>query len=328
MSAVPAPFEAAAALVGVGPAPTPTARRERLRALLSDGLTGAGTLVLPGATDALGVRLIEEAGFEAAYATGAGLANAQHGVPDIGLVSLDEVVDHVERLASATHLPLVVDADTGFGQPLMAMRAARRLERAGAAALQLEDQDMPKRCGHFDHHALIPTEHMQAKLVAVRQALEDPATVVIARTDARSVLDIDEAIRRGHAYVDAGADVIFVEAPRTVEELERVGRELAGVPLVVNVVEGGKTPQLSLAEYRDLGFGIVLFANFLMRAAIRAGSDALAHLRATGETASYADRIATWEERQRLFHLPEFSSAEAHFDAPANALSDVPAVAR
>ncbi|ADU49648.1 isocitrate lyase/PEP mutase family protein [Intrasporangium calvum] len=310
MSAVPTPFAAVETLVGVGPMPTPTERRERLRALLA-----AGTLVLPGATDALGVRLIESAGFDAAYATGAGLANAQYGVPDIGLVSLGEVADHVDRLASATRLPLVVDADTGFGQPVMAMRTARRLERAGAAALQLEDQEMPKRCGHFDHHALIPAQHMQAKLVAVRQALEDPATVLIARTDARSVHDIDEAIRRGHAYVEAGADVIFVEAPRTVEELERVGRELRGVPLVVNVVEGGKTPQLTLAEYRDLGFAVVLFANFLMRATIRAGAEALAHLREAGETASYAGRIATWQERQTLFHLPEFSAAEAHFDA-------------
>ena len=311
MSGVPAPFEAAEALVGVGPGPTPTERRERLRALLSES-----TLVLPGATDALGLRLIESAGFDAAYATGAGLANAQYGVPDIGLISLGEVSDHVDRMASATTLPLVVDADTGFGGPVMAMRTARRLERSGAAALQLEDQEMPKRCGHFDEHALIPCEHMQAKLVAVRQALEDPATVVIARTDARSVHDIDEAIRRGHAYVEAGADVIFVEAPRTVEELERVGRELSGVPLVVNVVEGGKTPQLGLEEYRDLGFGVVLFANFLMRAVIRAGAEALGHLRATGETASYSDRIATWHERQSLFNLPEFSAAEAHFDVP------------
>ena len=279
--------------------------------MLSDG-----TLVLPGATDALGVRLIESAGFDAAYATGAGLANAQFGIPDIGLVSLGEVADHVDRLASATRLPLVVDADTGFGNPVMAMRAARRLERAGAAALQLEDQDMPKRCGHFDHHQLIPSQHMQAKLVAVRQALEDPATVILARTDARSVHDIDEAIRRAHAYVEAGADVIFVEAPRTVEELERVGRELRGIPLVVNVVEGGKTPQLSLEDYQQLGFGVVLFANFLLRATIRAGTDALTHLRTTGETGSYADRIATWQERQSLFNLPQFSAAEAHFDAP------------
>ena len=311
MSTVPAPFEAAEALVGVGPVPTPTQRRERLRALLA-----SGTLVLPGATDALGVRLIERAGFDAAYVTGAGLANAQHGIPDLGLVSLGEVGGHVDRISSATTLPLVVDADTGFGGPLMAMRAARILERAGAAALQLEDQEMPKRCGHFDDHALIPAAHMQAKLVAVRQALEDPATVLVARTDARSALGIDEAIRRGHAYAEAGADVLFVEAPRTVEELERVGRELRGVPLVVNVVEGGKTPQLTLEDYRSLGFGVVLFANFLMRAMMRAGAEALAHLSATGETASWSDRIASWEERQALFHLPEFLSAEAHFDSP------------
>jgi 2-methylisocitrate lyase-like PEP mutase family enzyme len=314
VSTAPAPFEAAAALVGVGPGPTPTQRRERLRALLS-----SGTIVLPGATDALGMRLVEQAGFEAAYVTGAGLANAQHGLPDLGLLSLGEVADHVDRLSSATTLPLVVDADTGFGGPVMAMRSARRLERAGAAALQLEDQEMPKRCGHFDDHALIPVEHMQAKLVAVRQALEDPATVIVARTDARSVHDIDEAIRRAHAYAEAGADVLFVEAPRTVEELERVGRELRGIPLVVNVVEGGRTPQLSVGEYRDLGFTVVLFANFLLRAMMRAGAEALTHLRADGETASWSGRIASWEDRQAAFHLPEFLAAEAHFDRAGSA---------
>ncbi len=308
----PAPFEDAAALLGVGPAPTPSRRREALRSAIA-----AGTVVLPGVTDALGARLVESAGFAAAYATGAGLANAQFGVPDIGLISLAEVAAHVDRVASATRLPLVVDADTGFGGPVMAMRAARMLERAGAAALQLEDQEMPKRCGHFDAHTLIPAEHMAAKLTAVRQALEDPATVLIARTDARSVHGIEEAVRRGRLYVEAGADVVFVEAPRTVEELELVGRELAGVPLVVNVVEGGKTPQLSLAEYHRLGFGIVLYANFLMRAMLRAGRDALAHLRDQGETGSYAGHIATWEERQSLFNLPAFAAAEAHYDNPA-----------
>lgn len=307
----PEPFDGAGTLVGVGPAPTPTDRRAALRAAIA-----AGTVILPGVTDALGARLVETAGFPAAYATGAGLANAQFGVPDIGLISLAEVAAHVDRLASATRVPLVVDADTGFGGPVATMRSVRILERAGAAALQLEDQEMPKRCGHFDAHTLIPAEHMAAKLVAARQALEDPQTVLIARTDARSVHDIDEAIRRAHRYVEAGADVIFVEAPRTVEELERVGRELAGVPLVVNVVEGGKTPQLQLKDYEQLGFGIVLYANFLMRAVIRAGQDALAHLRTHGDTEAYAVRIATWEERQSLFNLPAFAAAEAYYDNP------------
>ena len=307
---VPSQFGDAAGLLGVGPAPTPSERRADLRARLA-----SGTVVLPGVTDAVGARLVERTGFAAVYATGAGLANAQYGIPDVGLISLGELVDHVGRVASATRLPVVVDADTGYGGPVMAMRTAHLLERAGAAAIQLEDQEMPKRCGHFDQHTLIPVEHMAAKLLAVRQALEDDRTVLVARTDARSVHDIDEAIRRAQIYVDAGADVIFVEAPRTVEELARVGRELAGVPLVVNVVEGGKTPQLSLTEYADLGFRIVLFANFLLRCVIRASADALDHLSRTGETAGYTDRMATWEERQGLFNLPAFTAAEAHFDA-------------
>jgi len=272
--------------------------------------------VLPGVTDALGARLVEEAGFAAVYSTGAGLANAQFGLPDIGLVSLGEVVDHVGRLADATGLPLIVDADTGYGGPLSVIRTVRLLERAGAAAIQLEDQEMPKRCGHFDSHSLIPTGHMQTKIAAAREASEDDALVIIARTDARSVYDIEEAITRCRAYADAGADVLFVEAPRTVDELALVGRELAGTPLVVNVVEGGKTPELEVKEYADLGFGVILFANYLMRSMHLAGQAALAHLSQHGETRSRADQMASWSQRQHLFGLPEFSSAQATLDQP------------
>lgn len=310
------PFSGASALQGVGPGPTFSDLRARLR-----GSIGAGDLVVPGATDVLGVRLIQQAGFRAGYVTGAGLANAQFGLPDIGLISLAEVVEQVGRLALSTNLPLIADADTGFGGPVSVMRSVRLLERAGAAAIQLEDQEMPKRCGHFDGHSLIPAEHMVAKLVAARQALEDEATVLIARTDARGVYGIDEAIRRARLYRDAGADVIFVEAPRSVEELARVGAELQGTPLVVNVVEGGKTPQLSLAEYRDLGFGIVLYANYLMRSMMHAGREALAHLAEHGETTGRADRMATWQDRQDLFNLGDFTAAEAHFDKPTAATS-------
>lgn len=295
-------------------------RRVALRAALRASTEGT-PLVLPGATDALGVRLVEQAGFAAVYATGAGLANAGFGIPDIGLVSLREVVDHVERLTDATSLPVVVDADTGYGGPLAAMRTTRLLERAGAAALQLEDQEMPKRCGHFDAHTLIPAGHMQTKIAAACEARADEATVIIARTDARSAYGIEEALHRARLYVEAGADVIFVEAPRTLEELALVGRELAGVPLVVNVVEGGKTPQLELKEYADLGFGVVLFANYLMRSMHHAGREALAHLREHGETASRADRMASWTDRQELFRLPGFSAAETLLDQP---LADLP----
>ncbi|GAA2117909.1 isocitrate lyase/PEP mutase family protein [Actinomadura napierensis] len=306
-------------LTGVGPGPSARDKRAALRAALAAATAGGpGTavdpLVLPGATDALGARLVEDAGFGAVYATGAGLANAGFGLPDIGLVSQTEVADHAGRLTEATRVPLICDADTGYGGPLAAMRTVRLLERAGVAGLQLEDQEMPKRCGHFDSHALIPSGHMQTKIAAACEARTDDALVIIARTDARSVHGIDEAIERGRAYAEAGADVLFVEAPRTVGELALVGRELAGVPLVVNVVEGGKTPQLSVAEYAELGFGIVLFANYLMRSMHLAGQEALAHLKEHGETASRAGRMASWEQRQSLFNLPRFSAAESALD--------------
>ena len=303
------PFAHAADLLGVASDVTAHDKRVALRAALS-----AGTLVLPGATDAMGARLVEQAGFSAGYLTGAGLANATYGLPDIGLVSLTEVAAHVDRVANAVRLPLVVDADTGYGAAVSVMRTVQVLERAGAAGIQLEDQEMPKRCGHFDSHALIPAEHMAAKIVAAGQARQDESTVIVARTDARSVHGIDEAIARARLYVEAGADVLFVEAPRTREELALVGRELAGTPLLVNVVEGGKTPQLSLQEYEELGFTVVLFANYLMRSMMSAGRDALAHLAATGETGSRVDRMASWQERQELFNLPRFTEAEAWFD--------------
>lgn len=305
-------------LPAVGRGRSAAEKRQALRDALAAAVPAPGRvaepLVLPGVTDALGARLVEEAGFPAAYATGAGLANAGHGVPDIGLLSQTEVVDAAARVADATALPLVVDADTGFGGPLVAMRTVRLLERAGAAAVQLEDQEMPKRCGHFDHHQLIPLGHMQTKIAAACDARTDEGLVVLARTDARSAEGIDEAIERALAYREAGADVLFVEAPRTVEELELVGRELAGVPLVVNVVEGGRTPQLTLEEYAGLGFGVVLFANYLMRSMHLAGREALAHLREHGETASRADRMVGWSERQQLFRLPEFTAAETLLD--------------
>lgn len=299
-------------LLGVGPGPSAHERRRTLR----DAIDAPEPLVLPGATDALGVRLVEHSGFPAVYATGAGLANAQYGIPDIGLISLGEVVDHISRLTEATRLPVVVDADTGYGGPLSTMRTVRLLERAGAAAIQLEDQEMPKRCGHFDSHTLIETGHMQTKIAAAVEARTDDQLVIIARTDARSAEGIDEAIVRGRAYADAGADVLFIEAPRTRGELALVGRELAGVPLVVNVVEGGKTPQLDLQEYADLGFSIVLYANFLMRSMLHAGLDALQHLAVKGETASRADSLASWEQRQSLFNLPQFAAAEHFYDRP------------
>jgi 2-methylisocitrate lyase-like PEP mutase family enzyme len=287
----------------------PRERRAALCALLATGKP----LVLPGATDAAGVMLIERAGFAAAYATGAGIANAQFGVPDIGLVSQTEVLQQVSRMVQASSLPLVVDVDTGYGGVPSVIRTVQLFERTGASAIQIEDQVMPKRCGHFEGHQLVDTREMQAKIAAAAEARSDSNLVIIARTDARDVHGLDEALRRGDAYRSAGADALFLEAPRSVEEMTIIGRELAGIPLVANVVEGGKTPDLRVAELHDMGFTIVLYANFLMRAMLAAGQAALAHLRAEGETGSYTDRLLPWSVRQEMFGLGAWETVEERF---------------
>jgi 2-methylisocitrate lyase-like PEP mutase family enzyme len=292
--------------IDVTPVRSATERRAALRQQLGSG----APLVLPGASDAAGAMLVQRAGFAACYATGAGISNAQFGLPDIGLVSQTEILQQVQRMFAATALPLVVDTDTGYGNVPSVIRTVQLFEQAGASALQLEDQAFPKRCGHFDGHTLIEAAEMQAKVAAAAAARQDPGLVIIARTDARGVLGIDEALRRGHLYLDAGADALFIEAPRTIEEMELIGREFAGVPLVANMVEGGKTPARSVAELHELGFGIVLFANFLMRAMLRAGQDALAHLASAGETDTYLDRLLSWQDRQSLFRLDEFGAVE------------------
>lgn len=297
------------------PAIVRSATANDLRKNLRAALAADAPLIVPGVTDAMAARLAEQANFEAVYVTGAGMANAEYGLADVGLVSMSEVVENVGRLTAAVDTPVIVDADTGYGGPLMAMRSVSMLERIGVAAIQLEDQEMPKRCGHFDNHALIPAGHMQSKLDAVLQARQDEDLVIIARTDARSAEgSIDAAIERGHKYREAGADAIFIEAPRTVEELELVGKELAGIPLVVNVVEGGKTPEMSVDEYADMGFSMVLYANYLLRASLLAQEKALVHLASAGRTDNNMENIATWQKRQALFRTAGTQEAELFYD--------------
>jgi 2-methylisocitrate lyase-like PEP mutase family enzyme len=266
-------------------------------------------------TDALAARLADQAGFEACYATGAGLANVQYGIPDVGLIGLDEVADSVRRITSVLGLPLLVDADTGYGGPLSVMRTVHMLENAGAAGVQIEDQAAPKRCGHFDRHLLVENTEMQAKIRAAVAARGDANLLIVARTDALGVLGADEAIRRGQDYLKAGADVLFIEAPRTVEQLARVGAEFEGVPLIANVVEGGLTPQLSARELGDLGYTVILFANFLMRIMAKAGQHALSVLRDSGDSRPLADSMLTWAERQNLVDLDLFTAIDESFGA-------------
>lgn len=281
---------------------------KRLRARLAED----EILVLPGTPDAMTARIIEESGFDAVYVTGAGFANASFGSPDVGLVTLSEVVTHVGRIADAVDIPVVVDADTGYGGVLNVHRAVRQLERAGAAAIQLEDQITPKRCGHFDGKSVVPTAEMLQKLAATTDARTDPDLVIIARTDARQTGGFDDAVERARAYRDAGADLIFVEAPQSIDELRRLPG-LIDAPLIANMVEGGKTPLLDAHELQDLGYRAVLFANTALRVAAKAVGAAMRDLRATGGTKSLLDDMVTWDERQRLIRLPEMQDLEAKF---------------
>jgi 2-methylisocitrate lyase-like PEP mutase family enzyme len=288
-----------------GPGSTPGSR---LRALLAR----PEPLVLPGCADALTARLAVAAGFEAVYATGAGIANTLLGMPDVGLTTMTELVDQVARIAEAVDVPIVADIDTGFGNAINARRAMIEFERAGVAAIQIEDQVFPKRCGHFDGKEIVPLPEMLAKLRAMLDARRDPALVVIARTDALAVDGLDAAVDRGRAFADAGADVVFIEAPTRLEDLRALPGRVP-VPLVANMVEGGKTPLLGAAELGAMGYRIVLFANTALRVGARAARDALVELRATGDSRPLQDRMLSWEDRQALVGLPEIEALEARY---------------
>jgi 2-methylisocitrate lyase-like PEP mutase family enzyme len=272
-------------------------------------------LVAPGATSALFAKLIEEAGFPAVYMTGAGVSHAYLGEPDLGLTTLTEMAQQVESLAGAVSAPVIADADTGFGGVLNVRRTVRLYEARGAAAIQLEDQVVPKRCGHFEGKEVVAVEEMLARLRAALEARRDPDTLIVARTDARAALGLEEAIERGHAYAEAGADVVFVEAPQSGEELERIGRELGGeVPLLANMVEGGKTPQLTAQELYELGFSIVIFPGLLTRVAVKAARDALAVLRAEGDSRPLLDRVATFADVNDLLDLDAVNELAARLE--------------
>ncbi len=269
-------------------------------------------LLLPGVYDAFSARLAAAAGFEAVYLTGAGLANSRLGVPDIGLVTADQLVEHVSAVADVVGIPLVVDADTGFGNAINVMRVVRRLERAGAAAIQLEDQVFPKKCGHFAGKALIGVEEMEGKLRAALDARRSDGTLIIARTDARAVDGFEAALERAARYRALGADLIFVEAPTSTDEMRVICQQI-DAPHVANMVEGGATPTLPLAELGAMGFSVVLYANAALRCAQRALTRAFTELRESGTSANLLDSMATWDERQQAVGKPYFDELEARY---------------
>lgn len=275
-----------------------------------DLLKKPGSLILPGAYDAMSARLIEEIGFNAIYATGAGISNAQLGWADVGLTSLKEVVDIVARMTDVTTIPIVVDGDTGFGNALNVMRTVREFERAGVAAIQMEDQVSPKKCGHFNGKDVISKGEMVGKIKAAVDTRQDENLAIIARTDALAVNGMEDALDRANAYAEAGADIIFVEAPTTIEQLKQITGSLNGIPQVINLVEGGKTPLITLKEAEEIGFKIMLCANTVLRSAIKGITESLRILKAEGSQENVHDLICTWEERQSLFKLHQIKEWE------------------
>ncbi len=272
-------------------------------------LKGKEILVVPGAYDAISARLVQEAGFKVIYATGAGISNSQFGFADVGLTTQTEILEQVRRIVSAVDRPVMVDVDTGYGNVLNLIRTVKEFERAGAAALQIEDQTFPKKCGHFEGKDVVDREEMVNKIKAAVDTRVDGNLTLIARTDARAVFGIEEAIERAQVYVEAGADVIFVEAPQTEEEMRKIGREIS-VPKVANIVEGGKTPLLSARELEGLGFRVALFANCVLRVSVRAIQRALRHLFEAGSTTEILDDMITMKERNRITGLDEIYRLE------------------
>ena len=274
-------------------------------------LAREGLLTAPGVYDGLSAKIAEAAGVAVLYISGGAIARSM-GYPDIGLVTLTEMQKRLEEIRAVTTLPLIVDADTGYGNALNVIRTVRAYARSGAAALHIEDQVEPKRCGHYEGKQVVGVEEMAQKIQAAVEACGDSGLVIIARTDARAVLGLDAAIERGNAYAEAGADMIFVEAPQSVEEIERTALEVKA-PLVINMFQGGKTPLVPVEQLAALGYRIMLVPSDLQRAAIRAMQRAAAEIRTHGHTAAMAEDMVSFAEREEIIGLPEAHALQHRF---------------
>ena len=269
-------------------------------------------IIAPGAYDGLTARLIELAGFPVVYATGAGISNSQLALADLGLLTMTEVLEQVRKMVGAVTIPVISDIDTGYGNAVNLYRTIQEFIRAGVAAVQIEDQVIPKKCGHFEGKQLIPFDEAVLKIRAAVEACGDSDLVIIARTDAIAVAGFDEAMRRARAYHEAGADALFVEAPRTREELAEIGRALPGAK-VANMVEGGRTPILPAADLKSMGFTVAIYANLVLRSSVKAIQSSLQHLRAVGDSRAILDQMITMEERARVTQKDVLDTIEKRF---------------
>ncbi len=271
--------------------------------------------ILPalGAYDALSASLAEQAGADAVYMSGSSVSTSVHGYPDVGLTTMTEMADRARQMATAVDVPVFCDADTGYGNPLNVRRTVEEYETAGVAGLHIEDQTFPKKCGHFEDKGVIPTEEMVQKIRAATDAREDDDFTIIARTDARAVHGFEDAVERSRAYVDAGADVLFFEAPTDEDELRKVGDEFGDVPLLANMTEGGKTPLYSAAEFDEFGFDIVIYPATSFKAAAKAMQEVYAEIVETGTQAGVMDKLVTWQGRNDITGLEDMIELEQQY---------------
>jgi len=269
-------------------------------------------MMLPGCPNALTARIAEDLGFEAAYITGAGITNTFLGMPDLSFISLDLLAAHVSAIREAVDLPLIVDADTGFGNAINVGHAVRQLERAGANCIQIEDQVFPKRCGHFEGKEVVKSAEFIAKIEAAVDARRDRDTLIMARTDAIACTGFEDAILRANRAVEAGADCVFVEGPRTSEEVHAVPSAVAA-PALLNLVYGGDTPILGQGALAESGYAVVLYANAALQASIFGMQRVLGHIQRTGSIDGILDDVATFAERQRLVGKTHFDQLERRY---------------
>lgn len=280
---------------------------------LADLLRGSEPILAPGAYDALSARLIEQAGFPAVYMTGFGTSASLLGRPDVGLLTMSQMVDNARRIAQAVEVPVIADADTGYGNPLNVIRTVQEYELAGVSAIHIEDQVTPKKCGHMENKQVIPAAEMAEKIHAAVEARRSDDFLIIARTDARAVEGLDRALGRARAYREAGADILFIEAPQNEDEIAQVSRAFPNVPLLFNWAEGGKTPPMPLARLRELGYRIVIFPISTLLTAAKAIRTALDEIKTHGTPARIFSHRTAFQEFNEMIGLGEIQELEKRF---------------
>ena len=281
--------------------------------LLRKILSQEKAILVPGIYDAFSAKIFKQAGFKVLYMTGSGLTASLTGMPDVGILTMTEMVNQARNIVNAVDLPLICDADDGYGNPINVIRTVKEYERAGVAGIHIEDQVAPKKCGHFEDKQVIPAEEMVKKIEAAHYAREDDQFLLIARTDSRSVKGLEEALKRARLYFEAGADMIFVESPQSVDELKTISGELSDIPLLVNMVEGGKTPILPFEDLQEMDFKIVLYPTSSIRAVAKALQELAEGLCRKKGTKDFETRLVTFEERNEITGLADIKELEKRF---------------